>query len=352
LRDLDLTLSTTWHPRALDWEARSQAWIKEVLAEAGQDTPVLETCALDALWWACLCYPATIDEPHMADVTRMSICYFLIDDSIYTSYLRTGRIGELMQEFIDAIANPRLRPATFLGRFLADTWHDMTERMSPGLRARWIAATKGYMRGTAREVAARAAGRRVTPEEYRQMRDESMAAAIVHLLGEHSVGIDMTDDIAAHPDLFDRIWDVANAHLLYVNDLFSFRKEYCDGGDFQHSLIYTGVTVDGLTLQQSVDRLASQVETTECRYRALCQDILENHRGADPSKLHAYLEQLERGLAGSRDYSFIASRYHGRGFAHAEADRYVPQRTSGWLMLQPRRTVFLDPMTTSAPPTP
>jgi len=342
LRDLDLTLSTTWHPRAMEWEARSHEWSEELLVEAGQDRLALEAGAVDSPWWVCVCFPATIDDARMTDLARMSLGYFFMDDSIYTSYLTGGRMGEIIREFTGAVADPHVRPTTFLGRFMAETWRSMTGRMSPGLRERWIAATEKFVRGTAAEVAARAAGQEFTAEGYRQMRDESMASAIIHLFGEYSVGIDMTDDIASDPDLFDRIWNVVNDHFMYVNDLFSFRKEYCDGGDFEHSLVYTGVTVDGLTLQQSIDRLCAQVEASERRYRDLCQEVLQEYRGAEPSKMIAYLRQLERNMAGSRDYSYIASRYHGRGFARAEGNRYVPQRTSGWLVLQPGRSVFLD----------
>ncbi|MER6999801.1 terpene synthase family protein [Streptomyces sp. NPDC000410] len=341
-RELDLSLSTYWHPDTMEWEARSNAWAAELLAGTGRNREVLEVCARDAPLWACLCYPATADTARMTDVARMSLAYFLIDDCIYTDFLSGGRIGELIREFAEAVADPDARPATFLGRFLATTWRDMTARMTPGLRARWIAATDEYMRGTATEVASRAEGRAFTAEEYQHVRDESMAAGIVHLLGEHSVGLDMTDDIEADPELFDRVWRAANDQLLYVNDLYSFRKEYCDGGDFQHSLVHTGVVADGLTLQESVDRLCGLVEESERRYAQLCREILKEYDGAAHERMRAYLTQVERGLAGSRDYALVASRYHGRGFATARGNRYVAPRTSGWLVLQPGRSVFLD----------
>ncbi|WP_151770363.1 terpene synthase family protein [Streptomyces abyssomicinicus] len=335
LRELDLTLSTAWHPRALEWEATTRGWMEDVLAGTGRDRPLLEACVRDAPWWACLCYPATVDEDRMADVLRVTICFFLMDDAIYTSHLARGSIGDLLEEFVQIWADPRARPATALGHFLAGTWRGMSRRMPPGLRERWIAATAAFADGTAREIGARADGRDLDPSAYRQMRDDSMAAAVVHLLGEYSTGLDMSQEIAARPERFTRIWQVANDHLLDVNDLLSFRKEYCDGNDFQHSLVYTGVTVDGLTLQQSVDRLCTRIEETERRFRALSQEFPE-------PRMRRYLRQVERGIAGSRDYSLIAYRYHGPGFARRHGGGYVPARTSGWLTLTPRRTSLTD----------
>jgi hypothetical protein len=343
LRDLTLVLSTRWHPDTEAWIRHSESWIGHLLTDAApQDRPLLKISADDAVLWACVCYPETVDAARMLDIVRMAILYVVIDDCIYTSFMTDGQIGVLINEFATAVADPDQEPTTFTGRFLVQTWREMSTRMPQGLRARWINATEDYMRGTAAEVVARAAGAALPPADYRAMREDSMGAKIVHLLGEYSIGVDVSDQIADVPKVFDEIHEVAGNHFMYVNDLFSFRKEYCDGGDFEHNGVYTGVVSDGLPLQQSIERLCAKVEESERAYRALEARVLAPDWGTTRAMIQAYLRQVERGMAGSRDYSYLAARYHGAGFARPSNGHFVPTRTSGLVVLQPERTVFLD----------
>ncbi|MDF5758973.1 terpene synthase family protein [Spongiactinospora sp. TRM90649] len=342
MREIDRMLSSSWHPLTPKWDAFAEDWTEELLGElSGGDRAILETTLRDGIWWACVCYPAA-DDTRMHDVARAAVAHIVLDDCIYTSYLTDGRMDELLADFAAAVNDPEEERSTFIGRFMASAWRAMCPRMPDGLRDRLAAATNAYVRSTAVEVEARASGETFTRDEYMAMREGSMAADVVHYLGEYSIDIDMSADMERLPELFAQVRRVGCAHFAYVNDLLTFRKEYCDGGDFQHSLVYTAVTDDGLTLQQSVDRLCDLIEKTERRYRDLTERILAATEGEQRERMRVYLRQVERGLAGSLDYSQVGSRYHGQGFSRLEGFRFVPSRTTGWLELSPGKSVFHD----------
>ncbi|RBQ15048.1 hypothetical protein DP939_37225 [Spongiactinospora rosea] len=342
LRGVEPELHTAWHPHTAAWDACAREWADELLADVpDEDRSLLETVVRDGVWWACVCYPDA-EESRMVDVLRAAIAHIVLDDCIYTSFLTDGRMGELLADFAAAMDDPAPDPSTFIGRFMAKTWREMSRRSPDGLKARLRRASSDYLRSTAIEVEARASGKNFTREEYLDMREGSMAADVVHFLGEYSIGIDMTEDMGRLPQMFDQVRRVGVAHFAYVNDLYTFRKEYCDGGDYQHSLVFTSVTHDGLTLQESIDRLCDLIEETEHLYRQVCDRILTSVEGEQRDRMIAYLRQIEYGLAGSREYSQTAARYHGRGFSHLNGNRFVPSRTSGWLELSPGKSIFHD----------
>jgi hypothetical protein len=146
---------------------------------------------------------------------------------------------------------------------------------------------------------------------------------------EYGLGIDLTRELAAHPEL-NRLNILVARHWLGVNDIFSYRKELYSGDTMNE--INFAMADNGGDLQAAVDHIADTVRQTEDEFTTLTQRLLTGPASHNPD-LGKYLEALQWMIAGNLEWSYITPRYNGTGHVWNGL-------TDAIVTLTPQRTIY------------
>nr|WP_249402139.1 terpene synthase family protein [Streptomyces sp. YIM 121038] len=202
--------------------------------------------------------------------------------------------------------------------------------MSVAQRQRLQEALAEYVHGCAVEDPLRTGNSDLDFATFIGIHLKSGTRALVQLMVEFGLGIDMTAPLAACPAL-QAAADASVKHCLLTNDLFSYRKEHFHGDATMNAL--TVFLRDGChTLQQAVDRLCEQVHTAEEEFYTAQGEVLDSAVGQCPD-VRAYLHGLEMFSAGFVCYGFTCGRYNGPGHRWNGVE-------SGLMVLHPDRTEY------------
>ncbi|TDU67114.1 terpene synthase family protein [Streptomyces sp. KS 21] len=290
------------HPDINNLEPRHDRWLTDQYPFPTDDARDAFLAQRSALWTA-LTYPVT-DEDRFHDLARLTSFLFAFDDLFLQG-------GPDSSTDVKRVLKDTLRvmqggpPATAHGSALAEVWQAMAQRMPARQRHRLTEATRDFARGCLREASSREQGAVLDLTSYTGVRlEQSLAAWVYFILTEYAAGVDLPDRVLA--ELRPLHWACAE-HLLFSNDLFSFRVEHFSGDHVNAVCVLLTV---GSTLQQAIDKIVELVTIKEQQVA----DMLTRHRrsrlGAD-RRVAAYLHNLEYVISGNLEQSRFAPRYHG-----------------------------------------
>jgi hypothetical protein len=113
---------------------------------------------------------------------------------------------------------------------MAQEWWQELQRhgMSPGQQHRFVLAMEGYLDANVKQAENRQCNVIQDLETYMSVRIHSSSWLHCSVLLEFGLGIDLPDRLLQHP-LVLALQKLVCLHLVFVNDVYSFRKELAQG---------------------------------------------------------------------------------------------------------------------------
>ncbi|MFF4545739.1 terpene synthase family protein [Streptomyces sp. NPDC001435] len=325
LPELPRLLPVVYHPKAAQIEFRSNAWVRRQLAGCFADEEDLLKLLRERVGLYAPLIAPTADEQRVLDLADFYHFVGLIDNlaadhtGLGASHLGARDVFDrIMADFAAGTAAATSDNSPF-GRAARDLWRRISPGLSPHQVRRFKSSMSSFLRGITSELPYQLSGSVPDYDTYLAMRLDSFGCDFILLLTEYALAIDLTEP-AASPRFVD-MHAHAMRQLILVNDLLSLRKEQGDPMNAVRVLCCH----DGLTLQQSVDRVCELVELHERAYIAARDTVRHGPFGAR-ADVRAYLDGLDHLLAGSQEYEYLTPRYFGDGSVWDGS-------TSGWVSL-------------------
>lgn len=322
------------HPASERVCAESNAWVRRNMAFAMADQRDMERLIEEAAaLWTCYVLP-TADERRLVDLCNYTE-YLSVFDNAMVDRDKIGKdpeaAADLFRRVVAILDDSAVGPDFEWGRVLRDLWARMRPQFPPRQWDRLMHEVQRFLSGCISEISSRTEDSVFDYATYIKVRRDSVGMGMYFVLGEYGLGIDLTDDLAAHPEL-PALIDVALEHIMLTNDMFSFRAE-CSMDDFVNALAVLQIS-DGLDLQSAVDRLFVEIEDRRRRFMEARRAIESGPLGAR-ADIVAYLDALWHMMAGNLQWSYLTSRYNGVGHRWNEV-------RSGVVTLHADRTEFGD----------
>ena len=110
-----------------------------------------------------------------------------------------------------------------------DWWNEMRQLgMSMRQQYRFVSVFKRYLDANTEQVAFRQLRHIPDLDTYKELRLHTSGCYVCSMMLEFALGLDLADEIIEHP-LLVALNVAAFSHVMFVNDIFSFRKELSDG---------------------------------------------------------------------------------------------------------------------------
>jgi hypothetical protein len=333
LPELPYLLPALCHPEATRIRADSDAWVRSRLRFAlPSDAELDQLLEEGATLWTCYVLPT-------AQPDRLSLlCKYTEFLSVFDNAMvdRTaigkdveaarrlfGRVVNLLDDVPDAVNFE-------WGQALQTLWQPMREGCTPRLWDRFMAEVRRFLAGCVAEITSRADRAVFDYDTYVKIRRDSVGMGMYLVLGEYGLGLDLTDELTGEP--LSELVDVALEHIMFTNDLFSFRAEAAMD-DYVNAVAVLCLS-EGMPLQKAVDTLFAVIEAKRVEFMSRRAAIESSELGRQPG-VAAYLDALWHMMAGNLQWSYVTSRYNGRGHEWTGV-------RSGVVTLYPDRTVFSE----------
>ena len=110
-----------------------------------------------------------------------------------------------------------------------DWWNEMRQLgMSMRQQYRFVSVFQRYLDSNTEQVAFRQSCEIPDLDTYKELRLHTSGCYVCSMMLEFALGLDLADEIIEHP-LLVALNVAAFSHVMFVNDIFSFRKELSDG---------------------------------------------------------------------------------------------------------------------------
>jgi hypothetical protein len=360
LPDLSRLLPATLHPQAQKIHEATHQWVRDRLRPYFTDEITFTHFVEHHVdLWGLLCTPSGRAE-RVQSICQSHYLIMMIDDQFARPtpgsahgreaawYGRTAELAWIVAEKFGAILKGEpADPETPLTGVFEEVWHSLTQHMAPELRNRLRTTLTEFIVGCAADIGPAPAGTSadfevseqasVAPstetsdlEEWLRFRGYTIGARYNHVLLEHALDVDMTEPFEQEPTLL-RAAELVARHQFLMNDLFSYRKEILAGQEHSNTLAVIQ-RLEGVDLQQAVDRLCDLAEQIERQYAHARQEIqagsLKGRRD-----VARYLDEMWHMITGNIEYSLMTPRYNGIG-------HHWNGLTAGQVTLTPARTIY------------
>lgn len=310
--DFHLTLQPMWHP---DHDvAEAQVALTDspyILAYYGSQKAVDHYLSMSMPSFGGLCYPhAKRDRIYYTE--RMMSITTLIDDTTTNPNVlgNPQKQSELRQHYNNAIAGIR-PPDTFpIAQLLYEGLIPIKAHLASKPQV-WRRLEQSMLTMIDRQTDSLALQMdNLTFERYLELRRIDNYGDWAAMMTEYAIDVDMTDVLAADASL-EIVRTAAIDSITLVNDPYSFRKEIhiADSVNSVWLLMY----LEGLTLQQSLDKLAGFVRGNEQKLIDARQKVLAGNFG-ERRDVREYLTELEHLASGNAEFHAISTRYFGQDF--------------------------------------
>ncbi|KAF5685301.1 presilphiperfolan-8-beta-ol synthase [Fusarium denticulatum] len=246
---------------------------------------------------------------------------FLFDDQFDEGHLCNdldGAINEIARtrEIMEGIAPRYTADSEYPIRYVFQTLCDRVKQSPEGFYAgkpssgrfyrRWMWAHELYWEGLVAQVRTNVEGRSFTrdPDEYLAMRRGSLGAYPALVNNEWAYGIDLPEEVAAHPLVFE-IMVIISDQILLVNDILSYEKDLRLGVD--HNMVRL-LKAKGLSTQQAINEVGVMINDCYRRYYRALSELPCFGEEADRALL-GYLEVEKNHALGSLLWSYKTGRY-------------------------------------------
>lgn len=287
-------------------EHSCRAWLRHHLGDAYPDGVSLERfIEQDTTLWELLVYPTARDD-RITEICNMVDYLFSLDD-VYV-YASPERARNERFDLYNRVVNGEHVTARTPYLDILRGLIDRTKRtMDAPLWNRFAHSLTRFLDASLGERDLQ--GKEVHQDTYTAYRSRSVGVCCFPLV-EHGLGIDLTHHLTTSQSLITQLNRLVARHWVYVNDIFSYRKELYSGDTMNEIWLTTQGRPD--QLQHAVDTLADRARTLygefEHHCRALARDV------PDPNHpLRRYAEALPLMISGNLEWSYLTPRYHGSG---------------------------------------
>ncbi|MFI9508473.1 terpene synthase family protein [Nocardia sp. NPDC052566] len=266
--------------------------------------------------WESLVYPTGLPA-RVVDSSCITSLMFAVDD-----------VALLAGALFDDIAADWMADHPY-GRAFADIWTRLKLRMPEGVYRRYRQEWQDWFTYALKENEYRVREEIPDVETYLEIRRINVGLRPYLVCAEYVLDLDLTDLIAADPDLA-ALQPTAVEHAMLVNDLFSFRWE-CFRGDYFNTiapLIHT----HGHSLQHAIDITCDKISAADRALTDLSAMLRRRYADhPDRTQLHDYIGAANAFCAGNLRWSLETTRYNGHGYGWNGL-------RSGLVTLRPDRT--------------
>ena len=333
------------HPDSDEITADYVRWVRTELARHATPEQVHAILAARYELWTCLGFAQAMPE-RAGLIARWTTLYFILDDIVTNGDDDGGADAARPQVVLDVLAAmlsgdggallPRDGgvPAALLA-LIGDVFARLRANMGAPQWQRLVRELIAWGELCVREMDARTSRVELSFEDVVALREVSSCSVPCSIYVEYSLGIDLGE---SRPPMLRRIERAYARHATIVNDLHSFRLEHYN--DDHVNAVAAGCLVDGLSLQESVDRVSELISHTERAFVDQRDELFAAELG-QRWEVRRYVTGLEHLMAGNLRWSYVTGRYHGK-------DHAWNGKTGGTVTLLPDRTLLC----TAAPPSP
>jgi hypothetical protein len=321
------------HPHAEEAIAASHAWCREHLSCL---LPTDE--AMEVHFSQEMALAATIFCPD-ARGDRVSVIgdvyeYVRVMDNLLDQLTSSGDVSLLTASLAPLISfleqGPTADSPDYL-RELGVLLDRVRSGLTPRQRQRLVTGMIEFAQGCLREGQRQQDGTVTDFASYLQTHEDVSFSAVGLLLTEYGLGIDISAELEACSPLAEAC-RLAIQYCLLINSLISYRRELVlDAAGMNPITIF--MRYEGLSLQQSVDRLCEKIHAIERAFYTAHGETLASPVG-QRQQVRAYLHALEMFCAGCLRWSLICQPYNGLGHEWNGT-------TSGTMILHPDHTEYL-----------
>ncbi|KAI5055617.1 hypothetical protein GOP47_0029138 [Adiantum capillus-veneris] len=195
-----------------------------------------------------------------------------------------------------------------LSDVLLDVWADIKSSMSERQQRRFINIIKDIFDATLTQSQKRDEQGIVDLDTYLSFRKYTGEGYMFMILAEYGSGLDLDEDVLTHPDIV-KLQEMVAYHVSYVNDLLSFRKEFCLG---HHQSLPSILCVhEGYNMQESIFRVCRMIQGLDDEYVSLKKKVTMNKELVGREGVREYLDVLGYVMSGFLEWAYQTGRYHG-----------------------------------------
>jgi len=310
--DFNLTLKPMWHPD--HEETNRQVALTDgpyILAHYGSQKAVDHYLSMEMTAYGGLAYPHTKND-RIYNLERMMSITTLIDDTTTRPEIlgNQQRQSELRQHYFDAIAGIKPPVAFPIAQLLYEGLIPIKKQLlsKPQVWKRMEESLNTLITRQTNSLALEMDT--LTFERYLELRRVDNYGEWAAMMTEYAIDVDMTDALASDESLIT-VRTAAIDSITLVNDPYSFRKEIHIADSVNSVWLF--MLLEGLTLQQALNKLASIVLDNEKKLIAARDRVLAGPLGKR-NDVREYLTELEHLASGNAEFHAVSTRYHGSDF--------------------------------------
>ena len=189
-----------------------------------------------------------------------------------------------------------------------DVWDEIKSQMPARQQKRFIRILQDIFDATLRQSDNRDEQGIADLNTYLSFRKYTGEGYAFMIMSEFGTGIDLDDEVVEHPDIV-KLQELVAYHVAYVNDLLSFRKEFCLG---HHQNLPSILCVhEGYNLQESIFRVCVMIRGLDDEFVSLKKKVTMNTSLMERKGVKEYLDVLGYVMSGFLEWGYQTGRYHG-----------------------------------------
>lgn len=257
-------------------------------------------------YWSTNSYPNVILKHKIINITNFYTLLFIIDDILEND----DKSGLIALQFINILENKENQTIVqenikVIGNKFKEIINLFKKEMTDDQISRFITYTKEWIEG-ANYLSKN--GDKINIEKYIEYRIKSIGAKSTFFSVEYGLDINLDNTLLAS---LENIHKVASENMIYVNDLYSYRKELYENGD-NPNIINIIMEEEKCDLQNSIFILEKMIKNNFNDFHLLYDNLLNIN--IDNIQLKQYLDGIYDVMIGNLKWSCMTTRYHGPGF--------------------------------------
>jgi hypothetical protein len=258
-------------------------------------------------WLIARAHP-TVQVEHMKLLNDWLMWMFLLDDQFDEGTIGRNpeRVPAVMAELQSIVQDeqPRFSPGP-MTIALVNLWQRTRHTGSPSWRRRLLRHLFDYFDAYAHETQNRATQGIPDIPTYIRTRQASGAMLFAFDFIEDVEQLAISDEAYALP-AFQQVLEAANNLVCWINDIFSFPKEYARGD--VNNLVMVVQQAHNLSLQEAVDMVGAMIADELQHFRDAAALIPTTSSKVDMA-LQVYVDRLQAWVRGIYDWSSETLRY-------------------------------------------